>query len=752
MTRRTRLARAVAMDGEELRTRLTSAIRIYAGRVRFAVSPPRWRRGRLLSVLDSASGPLVGEAAAALRAGDPIAAHRALALHMQTRPSYWPLSARRRAHLPADIATAFPDAPERAREAADRLLDGRFDLLGYRGVTVGDPPAWHRDPVHERYAPRAFWANVPYLDPAIGDHKVIWELNRHQHFLTLGTAYWLTGDARYRDGFVRHLEEWLRQNPPLAGINWASMLELAFRAMSWTWAVEFFAPDAQDDASPWLVDLLAALDAQLSHIANNLSTYFSPNTHLSGEALALYAVSTAFPELRRSPVRAAIGRSVLLRESKRQVLGDGGHAELSPHYHRYSTDFYLLACLVARAAGDEAASAFERTARRQAEYLRTIADDEGRLPLIGDDDGGRLFHFDSRPAWDASTTLSVAASVFSDPSLAVRLATPDVFWVLGGHPAADPGAGTIAWPSHLLAESGYFVSRSTGGNHLIFDAGRHGFLNGGHAHSDALSVVLTVGGRPLFVDPGTATYTMDRAVRDGHRAARMHNSLLIDGRDPSIPAGPFHWQSRADARVLVARTSDDMDFAAGAIGGRAVSHVRAVLTLHGIGWLIVDRLGWSTPVTADVWWHLHPMWDAHVCSGGVVAESADGVRLGLAFSQGDVRLTRDPDVAAVSFEYGVREIGTTIHLQHRAAGPFALACFVPEAPVPSGRLRIREVERRSPALADWDSVAFTVAGGAACEFAVELWFPTGGEAEPGERWPQPCIHVRRAKEMIVCAE
>ncbi|HEX4566398.1 MAG TPA: alginate lyase family protein, partial [Vicinamibacterales bacterium] len=522
--------------------------------------------------------------------------------------------------------------------------------------------------------------------------------------------------------------------------------------MSWTWAVEFFALDAERDASPWLVDLLSALDAQLSHIANNLSTYFSPNTHLSGEALALYAVSTAFPELRRSPVRAAIGRSVLLRESERQVLGDGGHAELSAHYHRYSTDFYLLACLVARAAGDEAASVFERAARRQAAYLRTIADDEGRLPLIGDDDGGRLFHFDSRPAWDASTTLSVAAAVLSDPTLAVRPATPEVFWILGGHPAVDPGGGTVAWPSHLLAESGYFVSRSTGGNHLIFDAGPHGFLNGGHAHSDALSVVLTVGGRPLFVDPGTATYTMDRAVRDGHRAARMHNSLLIDGRDPSIPAGPFHWQSRADARILVARTSREMDFAAGAIGGRAGSHVRAVLTLHGIGWLIVDRLGGSTPVTADVWWHLHPMWDARERAGGVVVESADGVRLGLAFNQGDLRLTRDPDVAAVSFEYGVREIGTAIHVQHRATGPFALACFVPEAPLRSSEVRVREVDCRSPAVPDWDSVTFSVTGAVAPEFSVELWFPRGREAEPDERWPQPCIHVGRAKEMTVCAE
>ena len=43
-----------------------------------------------------------------------------------------------------------------------------------------------------------------------------------------------------------------------------------------------------------LVDLLVSLDRQLTHVQHNLSSYFSPNTHLSGEALALYAVSAAW--------------------------------------------------------------------------------------------------------------------------------------------------------------------------------------------------------------------------------------------------------------------------------------------------------------------------------------------------------------------------------------------------------------------------------------------------------------------------
>jgi hypothetical protein len=753
MNPRAFLVRAASMDPHERRERLAGAVRTGAGRVRFALARPRWKRDRLATVLNPASGPLVADALRAARHGEWRAAHQALAEHLRVRTSNWPLKATHRVRLSAGVTQACPAAAERAREVAERILGGRLDLLGYRDVVAGDPPAWHRDPIRGRTAPRDFWARVPYLDPAIGDHKVIWEINRHQHFLALGTAYWLTDDTRYRDAFVRHIDDWVRENPPFAGINWASMLELAFRAMSWTWAVEFFTSCAANDATPWLVDLFVSLDLQLSHIANNLSTYFSPNTHLSGEALALYAVSMAFPELRRSRVRVAAGRDVLLREAERQVRGDGGHAELSAHYHRYSTDFYLLAYLVGRAAGDNAAAAFERTAHRQAVYLRTIADDEGRLPLIGDDDGGRLFRFVDRPAWDASTTLSVAATALSDPSLTVRPADAEVFWTLGERPeCADVGAGMVTWPSHLLTESGYFVSRSPGGNHLVFDAGPHGFLNGGHAHSDALSVDLTVRGLPLLVDPGTGTYTMDRAVRDRYRSARMHNTVVIDGRDPSVPAGPFHWQSRSDARMLVARTSKELDFAAGALCGRSAIHVRAVVSLHVTGWLIVDRVVAGARATAEAWWHLHPMWDARVCAGGVMVEASDGVRFSLTFNQGDVLLTQDPEIADVSLEYGRREFGSAIRVRRESGGPFVLACFIAEAPLRSGPVRIREVEASSRAAPGWASIALAIESGAEPTRVVELQFPDGREARPDERWPQPCIHVDRVREIGVCVE
>ena len=337
--------------------------------------------------------------------------------------------------------------------------------------------------------------------------------------------------------------------------------------------------------------------------------YFSPNTHLTGEALALYVAGRALPELDAAEHRAALGGDVLLEEGMRQVLPDGGHAELSTHYHRYSTDFYLLALQIARLTNDGRAAAFDEIARRQARYLRVIADDRGQLPLIGDDDGGQLFPICGRPPADVRDTLATAAVLLSEPALSAGPVPEEVLWRCGSETPVDPAFVAAPVGSALFADSGYAVSRSPVGDHLVFDVGRHGYLNGGHAHADALGVVLTVAGRPLLVDPGTATYTMDPALRDRFRSAAMHNTVLVNGRSPSTPDGPFHWRSRTDARCTRWQVSPEGDECeAEHRGFEPLVHVRRVTARHGRGWIIEDRVLGSGPVQATAFWHIHPDW------------------------------------------------------------------------------------------------------------------------------------------------
>ncbi|MGB2716074.1 MAG: alginate lyase family protein [Vicinamibacterales bacterium] len=741
-----RLAR---MDGRQAAFRVRGEVRKVLERTRAAIGAPRWDRKALaFEMRHLPQEPDWTRARSAIRRGDFREAQAALGRYFAGRRSAFPLDAvdvQHRAHF---VTQAFPNAVRDATRRAEALTEGEYDLLGYRDLHLGSSVDWHTDPVHGRRAPTAHWSAVRYLNPAYGDHKVIWELNRHQHWLSLGRAYALTGRRKYYDLFRNQLAGWMRSNPPTLGINWASMLELGFRTISWLWAIGFFSAAAlEDDASgePWLVDALLGITRQLQHIERNLSLYFSPNTHLTGEALALYAVGCALPGLESSARWTQVGRDVLLREAQAQVLGDGGHAELSGHYHRYSTDFYLLALTIARAAGDPFAPALEQAARMQARYLRTITDNEGRRPATGDDDGGQLFPMCGRGAEDCADTLAVAAVLLREPDLAVDSAPEEAFWWCGDEASHVAGGRRIErWHSRSLNESGYCVSRNPRGDYLLFDAGRHGFLNCGHAHSDALSIVLTIAGRPLFVDPGTATYTMDPELRDRFRSTAMHNTLLLDGKPQSEPDGPFHWRTRATAYVRVWRSTattrpDGADYIEGTHDGYAPRrHVRSVLAVHGIGWWILDHVFGAGSAEALTHWHLHPAWHPSIRDGHVVLKHSDGIVLGLA-TTGDVAVARpgDTPLAFWSPEYGRVEPAPTIAIQSRGVLPLALATFIPAQPAFTRGLRLQRLMVRDAPLgwlgtgwrANWEggeisllaSVITEDTGGDSSSWSPTLW-------------------------------
>jgi heparinase II/III-like protein len=668
----------------ELRWRSRARARIAWDRLRAAQSAPAWDRLTLRDALEA--HPSLDEARAALHRGEWLVAHRSLARQLASSPRRFPLSpADRRSLVPA-ILDRFPDAPRDARARADHIVAGRYDLLGYRGLTFSSTQSattidWQRDPVHRRRAPQRFWSRVPYLDPACGDHKIIWELNRHQHWLTLGRAYWLTGDTRYRDRCVFELTGWLEANPPLTGINWASMLEIGLRSISWLWAVAFFAGDDVRDESPWIVDLLLALDRQLTQVERNLSYYFSPNTHLLGEALALYVAGRSLPELCRSPRRETLGRRILLDEIDRQIAPDGGHCELSTHYQRYTLDFYLLALIIARVTDDAAAAVFEQAVARLACATRLLADSEGRLPHLGDDDGGALFPIAGREPDDVRDSLATAAALLERADLEIEPPPEETYWLLA-HPRLARclrHSRTNHRREHrsgALTDTGYYVSRSPRGDHLVVDGGAHGYLNGGHAHADALSLSLTVAGIPFLVDPGTGCYTMDRALRDRLRSSQLHNTLVIDGRSQSVARGPFSWARTANSRVRRWRTHVAFDYFEGEHDGYApLEHRRHVLMLRGDLLLVADLVRGPGRHTAAVHWHVDPRWTVQPY-GRAMAFNTSGMGCQLAVPNGRVECFTADDESGLGWHapvYGSVRPMTSLRVTTDAGWPIWMA-------------------------------------------------------------------------------
>ena len=111
----------------------------------------------------------------------------------------------------------------------------------------------------------------------------------------------------------------------------------------------------------------------------------------------------------------------------------------------------------------------------------------------------------------------------------------------------------------------------------------------------------------------------------------MHNTVVVDGRPQAVPAGPFHWRTRANGRVETWRPSlaiGELDFEGSTPqedgsdepghafdyvegthdGYLPLVHCRGVLRLPDDLWLVADHLLGTGRHRADLHWHFDPAW------------------------------------------------------------------------------------------------------------------------------------------------
>src|SRR6266540_3363978 len=338
----------------------------------------------------------------------------------------------------------FPDERDAIINTAEAALAGKFSLLGHVGLSFGDPPDspidWSLDPVSGKRAPLRHWSKLRPLDPlGGGDPKVVWELNRQAHFVTLGQAYWLTNDDRFAAVFVDQVSAWIDANPVGMGVNWASSLEVAFRSIAWLWALGLCI-DSRDVTPDFFTRLLKSLIEHGRHIEKYLSYYFSPNTHLTGEALGLFYLGMALPELRRAERWRKAGLRILLEQLPKHLRSDGVYFEQASYYQRYTVDFYthLFAIIHTNGANGIALPRDEeqtlwRKLEKAFDHLMWIGRPDGSWPLIGDDDGGRLIKLAPRPCNDFRDTLAIGAAIFKrgDWKHVAGDAPSEMLWLLG---------------------------------------------------------------------------------------------------------------------------------------------------------------------------------------------------------------------------------------------------------------------------------------------------------------------------------
>jgi hypothetical protein len=548
---------------------------------------------------------------------------------------------------------------------AQDILAHRFPILGVT-IEAGRQIDWRRDYVHQISSGTRWARLVPYLDfAAVGEHKLIWELNRHEHLVLLAQAFRLTGRQEFLDEAFLQVRSWIRSNPCMRGINWTSALEVAFRALSWTWFFHL--------ASEWMPEgfrreMLAGLWQHALYIRHNLSLYFSPNTHLLGEVVVLHALGALFPAFPQASEFAETGQRLAWRQMEAQVRDDGSHFEQSSYYQVYALDLFLFHQLLA-----DTPTWYRRKLACMADYLSALMGPDRRLPLMGDDDSGRLFHpYGPRNAFGRATLATCARLLSQDdwPYEEEDL-QPQALWWLGERAAAGSSCGK-ARTSRLFADAG--IVTMEGAAQVIVDAGAFGAGTAGHSHSDTLSLIVRHNGEEILIDAGTYCYVGDPKARDWFRSSSAHNTLRIDGLDQGVPAGPFRWREPPTVEVLDWETQNDQDFVDAACRYHKFIHRRRVLFAKHTGLLFVldEVQGPPGDHLLELFWHPGEpteMTGANCFRVGQTALLAIAPPVSVALSWGGENGWRS------SALYEKRE-APVIHVRHQSGLPAYLATVI----------------------------------------------------------------------------
>jgi hypothetical protein len=268
------------------------------------------------------------------------------------------------------------------------------------------------------------------------DIKVPWELARMQHLPQLALAHSLAseyeksppGTACARE-YRNQVLDFIANNPPRFGVNWACAMDVAIRVANWLVAYDLFKAGGAGFDREFEAIFSRSVYEHGCHIIRNLewSDEFRGNHYLADIAGLLF-VSAYLPRSRETDTWLAFSVQQLIGEVQAQFTPDGANFEASTSYHRLSAELVIFSTAVVLGLPEEKRKAlteydcrlhkvkpalapapmtfhgsgenaspfpewyFERV-EKMAEFTMHITKPDGKIPQIGDNDSGYFLKF-----------------------------------------------------------------------------------------------------------------------------------------------------------------------------------------------------------------------------------------------------------------------------------------------------------------------------------------------------------------------
>jgi len=592
------------------------------------------------------------------------------------------ISIAERTQMAEAFRARYPDAAVVIVDAANRVLRHEFDLLGSGRINLGRTLPWHSDFKTGREWPMQYSPDIEYAElERPTDVKVPWELSRCQHFTTLGQAYWLTGDDRYAREFVHEVEDWNARNPWGHGVNWVCAMDVALRAVSWIWGFHFMSGSPACAAPAFRGAFLRALYLHGEHVATHIERSDVNGNHYLCDAVGLVFLGSFFRATAKGQAWLSTGRDMVTAEIFNQTSEDGVDFEKSTAYHRLVLEAFLTCGVLLARAGEPFSPEWQLRLTRMLEFVAAYVKPDGRVPLVGDADDGRIQKLGTQALGDHRYLLSTGAALLgrADFKQAAGRFGDESFWLLGPAGAVAFDAIDAAPPleSKAFPDGGFFALRSERA-HAFVDCGEVGMHGrGGHGHNDILSFELWLDGMNLITDCGAYLYTASREWRNRFRSTAFHNVVQVDGEELNRFISPDQlWQLHDDARPRdVAWTSDArLDYFRGSHTGYLrltppVTVTREMILLKDSPEVIVRDTIAGTGTRDLIWrFHLDPDVTAEI-AGPDIRLSTNGRAAWLQPISIPTELTMTVEDGWLSPSYGVRSAIRVVVLRGRVGLP-----------------------------------------------------------------------------------
>ena len=464
-------------------------------------------------------------------------------------------------------------------ETADKACKGIITGFSSIELNYGNPIDWQLNPLTgKRCDEKTKWYRIPDFDKGRGDIKVIWEVSRFSHFITLTRAYLLTGDEKYYKAFSYQLNDWLAKNPYGYGANFKCGQECSLRMVNALLAFTVFrncgvATDADADNMKDLVDRC---------YRKVLSNFFYAykcikNNHTISELMGMIVGAWCCDDQKQLEK----GYRLLDEVIEEQFTDDGGYSQFSFNYQRLALQDLECVITLSQRTGIELSERSKNKIKNSAMLLYQCQDDTGDVPNYGSNDGALVFpltscgYRDFRPVINTVYALSSGNQLYD-----IGKHQEELIWFSGEKSIEQYEIEKKKRGSSQFDNAGLFTIRAPHSWAMIIAND----YKSRPAHMDQLHFDLWVDGVNVLCDAGTYSY----ASEEGKKLIRneSHNTVVVEGKAQMNSIGSFmiyDWTKREKGM------SDDNSFEGKIISANGYTHTRHVKQM-GMMYEITDRV------------------------------------------------------------------------------------------------------------------------------------------------------------------